>query len=111
MGCGLSSGSSCLAAGSNLSAQGCVTAGLGERQPAAVGDRLCSKQSESSHHQLVGKNYSLQEQKCIGTAAQRGGGIAVPGDVQEPWRCGTEGRGHGADGLLDLILKVFSNLL
>ena len=35
-----------------------------------------------------------------------------PGGVPEPWRCGTEGCGHGGDGLgLCLgILEVFSNL-
>jgi len=26
-------------------------------------------------------------------AAQRGGGVTIPGDVQNPWRCGTEERG------------------
>ena len=36
----------------------------------------------------------------------------VPGGVPEPLRCGTEGRGHGGDGLgLDLVISViFSNL-
>ena len=46
-------------------------------------------------------------------AAQRGGAVTVPGDVQEPQRSGTEGCG-GIGGWmvgLDLvILEVFSNL-
>ena len=29
-------------------------------------------------------------------AAQGGGGVTVPGGVQELWRCGTEGRGQWA---------------
>ena len=33
-------------------------------------------------------------------AAQGGGGVTVPGSVQEAWRCGMEGhRGHSGDGL------------
>ena len=47
-------------------------------------------------------------------AAQGGGGVTVPGGVQELWRCGTEERGQWAwwNGLeLDFgILEVFSNL-
>ena len=37
-----------------------------------------------------------------GTAAQGGGGVTVPGGVQELWRCGTEGRVQWAwwDGLM-----------
>jgi len=50
----------------------------------------------------------------LAQAAQGGGGVTVPGGVQEPWRCGTEGHGQWAwlGGLvLDLvILEVFSNL-
>ena len=42
------------------------------------------------------------------------GGVTVPGGVQGPWRCGTEGRGQwcGGGGLMvDLMLfVVFSNL-
>ena len=35
-------------------------------------------------------------------AAQGGGGVNVPGDVQETFMCGTEDtvRGHGGDGLI-----------
>jgi len=31
-----------------------------------------------------------------GRGAQGGGGVTVPGGVQELWRCGTEGRGQWA---------------
>ena len=44
----------------------------------------------------------------------RSGGVTIPGDVQELWRCGTEGRGQWArwGGLgLDLgILEIFPNV-
>ena len=47
-------------------------------------------------------------------AAQGGGGVAVPGDVQELWRCSTEDTvsWHGGYGLvLDLMISdVLSNL-
>ncbi len=33
---------------------------------------------------------------AVAQAAQGGGGVTVPGGVQEPWRCGTEGRGQWA---------------
>jgi len=36
-----------------------------------------------------------KERCCSGTAAQGGGGVTVPGGVQELCRCGTEGRGDG----------------
>jgi len=29
----------------------------------------------------------------LAQAAQGGGGVTIPGGVQEMWRCGTEGRG------------------
>jgi len=29
-------------------------------------------------------------------AALGGGGVTIPGGVQEPWRCGTEGRSRSA---------------
>jgi len=35
-----------------------------------------------------------------GTAARGGGGVTVPGGAQELCRWGTEGCGHGGDGLL-----------
>ena len=47
-------------------------------------------------------------------AAQGGGGVTVPGGVQETRRCGIEEHGgHDGGGLtLDVvILEVFSNLL
>jgi len=51
---------------------------------------------------------------CIGTAAQGGGGVTIPGGVPEPWGCGTEGRGQwawwGWDDELMVGLEVFSNL-
>ena len=48
-------------------------------------------------------------------AAQGGGGVTVPGDAQEPWRCGTEGRVlvatlMGSEMLDYVTLEVFSNL-
>ena len=48
-------------------------------------------------------------------AAQGGGGVTVPGGVQEMWRCGTEGHSSlgrvGVDQQLDwMILAVLSNL-
>ena len=50
----------------------------------------------------------------FGTAAQGGGGVTIPGGVQKPWGCDTEGRGQWARGDasgLDLgILKASSNL-
>jgi len=38
------------------------------------------------------------ERVGIGTAAQGGDGVTVPGGVPEPWRCGTWGHGQW-DGL------------
>jgi len=32
----------------------------------------------------------------VARAAQGGGGVTIPGGVQETWRCGTEGRGQWA---------------
>ena len=62
----------------------------------------------------IGKNFSeravMQWQSCPG-----GGGVTIPRDVQELWRCGTEGCGQWAwwDGLglgLGLvILEAFSD--
>ena len=58
--------------------------------------------------------FSLKEQCCSGTAAQGGGGVTIPGGVQGPWGCGTEGCGQwtwwGVLGLGLGILVVFSNL-
>ena len=46
-------------------------------------------------------------------AAQGSGTVTIPGGVQEPWRCGTEGRGYGhGGGVVGLdwgILEPFSN--
>jgi len=28
--------------------------------------------------------------KALAQAAQEGGGVTIPGDVQEMWRCGTQ---------------------
>lgn len=48
-------------------------------------------------------------------AAQGGGRVTVPGGVQEPRRCGTEGRGCGAvlvtEGLLDWMTLVVPSSL
>jgi len=50
----------------------------------------------------------------VAQAAQGGGGVPIPGGVQDTCRCGTEGCGYwaGGGGLgLDLVtLEVFSNL-
>ena len=58
--------------------------------------------------------YLISFWKSIGTAAQGGGGVTIPGGVPEPWGCGTAGRGQWArwGGLgLDLrILVLFFNL-
>ena len=43
-----------------------------------------------------GKMYYLKGWLCIGTAAQGGGGVTIPGGVPEPWGCGTEGCGQWA---------------
>ena len=45
---------------------------------------------------ILGKISSPKVQWCIGTAAQGGGGVTVPGGVWELWKCGTEGRGQWA---------------
>jgi len=39
---------------------------------------------------MLGKISSQKEQCCSGTAAQRGGGVTIPGGVPEPCGCGTE---------------------
>jgi len=61
------------------------------------------------------RNISSQKSDdALAKAAQGGGGVTVPGGVQEMCRCGTEGHGLWAWwcwGGLDLaILEVFSNL-
>ena len=52
---------------------------------------------------------AMQWHSCPGN-----GGVTVPGGVQKPWRCGTEGRGQwarwGGVGLDWVILVVFSSL-
>ena len=63
----------------------------------------------------VGQNFfSERVGSALVQTAQAGGGVTVPEGVEEPWGCGTEGRGQWAwwGGLeLDLvILEVFSNL-
>ena len=62
---------------------------------------------------VLGQIYSQKEWSCTGIGCQRGGAVTVPGGVQEPWRCGTEGRGvwawGGGLGLDPVILVVFSN--
>ena len=59
---------------------------------------------------ILGRISSQKEWCCIGTAAQGGGAVTVPGGVQELWRCGTEGCGQWAwwGGLV--ILDIFSTL-
>ena len=41
---------------------------------------------------ILGKISSLSVE-ALAQAAQGGGGVTIPGGVQEMWRCGTEGRG------------------
>ena len=48
----------------------------------------------------ISGNTSPKEWSGSGTAAQGGGGVTIPGGVQEPWRCGTEGH-SGMDQQLD----------
>jgi len=58
---------------------------------------------------LLGKTYSLKECPGAGTGCSGSGGVTVPGDVPELWRCGTEGHGRWVWAGLD-ILQVPSNL-
>ena len=53
---------------------------------------------------ILGNTSSQKEWSDMGTAAQGGGGVTVPGGVPEPWRCGTEGCGQWAV-LVDLNLR------
>ena len=48
---------------------------------------------------ILGKT-SQKSSKAVAQAAQGGGGVTVPGGVQEPCGCGTEDKvsGHGGDG-------------
>ena len=64
---------------------------------------------------ILGKSFSLKSGDALAQTAQGGGGVSLPGDVQELWRCGTEGCGLagmvGMDWWLNLmILVVFCNL-
>ena len=60
---------------------------------------------------MLGKISLPKEWWCSGTAAQGGGGVTVPGGVQEPCWCGTEGRGQWAWwGGLVLDCMIFFNL-
>jgi len=45
---------------------------------------------------ILVKISSAKELYCVGTAAQGGGGVTIPGGVQEPWKCGTEEHGRWA---------------
>jgi len=62
----------------------------------------------------IRNSYFLKERSALTQAAQGGGGVTIPGNVQELWRCDSEGHGLWAwwDGLgLGLgIPEVFSNL-
>jgi len=61
---------------------------------------------------ILGTISSQKEGWCGGTAAQGGGGVAVPGGVQELWGCGTEGCGQWARwGGLDNLTRVFPTLM
>jgi len=46
---------------------------------------------------VPGNISSLKERWCSGTAAQGGGGVTIPGGVQELWGCGIEGCGLVGD--------------
>jgi len=60
---------------------------------------------------------SSQSSEVLTQAAQIGGGVTVSGDVQEIWRCGTEGCGlvgnigGGWTVGLDELRVVFSTLM
>jgi len=41
----------------------------------------------------IRKSFSSENGNAVAQAVQRGGGGTVPGGVQEPQRCGTEGNG------------------
>lgn len=62
---------------------------------------------------ILGNLYSPKEWWGIGQAAQGGGGVILPGGVQEEGKCGTKGRGEwageGGLGLDKMVLVVFSN--
>ena len=42
---------------------------------------------------ILGKNYSQKSGEALAQTAQGGGGVTVPGGVQEKGGCGTGGRG------------------
>ena len=42
---------------------------------------------------ILGKNYSQKSGEALAQAAQGGGGVTIPGGVQETCRCGTKGHG------------------
>jgi len=38
--------------------------------------------------------FLLKSGRAVAQTAQGGGGVTIPGGVQETWRCGTEGYGQ-----------------
>jgi len=51
--------------------------------------------------------FSKRVWSCVGTAAQGGGGVTIPGAVHGMWRCGTEECGRWAwRGGLELNLGI-----
>ena len=42
---------------------------------------------------LIGRYITAIIYKALAQVAQRSDGVTVPGGIQEPWRCGTEGCG------------------
>jgi len=42
---------------------------------------------------VVAEDRVLRWGEALAQAAQGGGGVTIPGDVQEPWRCVTESCG------------------
>jgi len=42
---------------------------------------------------LTGRYITAIIYKALAQVAQRSDGVTVPGGIQEPWRCGTEGCG------------------
>ena len=63
----------------------------------------------------LGNISSQKSGDTLAQAAQEGGGVSVPGDVQVTCGCGTEGRGYEGMGemhwrLDQMTLEVFSNL-
>jgi len=63
----------------------------------AIGhEGMASSFARGSSGWISGRTYSPKERWGSGTAAQGGGAVTIPGGVEEPCGCGTEGRGQWA---------------